>query len=227
MCESDREKTPHYPTFMTRAAIYSRVSTSTQHIEPQRAELRAYCERRGFDIALDLHDIDSGTAKRSGLDRLKTAIYGREIDVLVVSRFDRLARSTRELLLLVDLCHELGVAFVSVSEQIDTTTMTGRIVYTVLAAVAEFERSLIVERVKVGLDHARARGEQIGRPAIPRDARAEIRKLARSGWSIRKIATKLGIGKSTVARYAKGIGLVSSARSTRTRVKPRSSKRLR
>jgi DNA invertase Pin-like site-specific DNA recombinase len=142
----------------------------------------------------------SGTKeKRPALDRLMADAHRRKFDVVVVWRFDRFARSVSHLLRALETFQALGIEFVSHSEQMDTSTPTGKMVFTVLGAVAELERSLIVERVKAGLRNARAKGKKLGRPKKVMDA-ARIAGLRAQGLPWRAIAGQLGVGLATLHR---------------------------
>src|ERR1700730_454127 len=190
-----------------RAAIYARVSTANNGQNPrvQTRELVEFCERRGWTLVPEYVDIGiSGTKeKRPALDRLMAAAHKRRFDVVVVWRFDRFARSVSHLLRALETFNALGIAFVSLSEQMDTTTPTGKMIFTVLGAVAELERSLIVERVRAGLRNARAKGKTLGRPRKIVD-HSKIAALRASGASWPTIAKKLGIGVGTAyAAYSK------------------------
>jgi DNA invertase Pin-like site-specific DNA recombinase len=186
-----------------RAAIYARVSTTNhgQDVTMQTRELREYCERRGWTIAGEY--VDSGISgtkeKRPELDRLMADAHRRRFDVIAVWKFDRFARSVSHLLRALDTFRVLGIEFVSLSESLDTATPAGRMVFTVLGAVAELERSLIVERVKAGLRNARAKGKRLGRPrkVLP-DAR--IASLRARGCSWRTIARQIGCSARTARR---------------------------
>jgi DNA invertase Pin-like site-specific DNA recombinase len=184
-----------------RAAIYARVSTTNhgQDVSMQLRELRQFAEARKWTIAGEYVDagISGSKEKRPELDSLIADAHKRRFDVVAVWRFDRFARSVSHLLRALETFNALGVAFVSLSEQMDTTTPTGKMVFTVLGAVAELERSLIVERVKAGLRNARAKGKRLGRPRVAVDA-AEIARLRSRGRSIREIADKLGYTRSLV-----------------------------
>jgi DNA invertase Pin-like site-specific DNA recombinase len=163
--------------------------------------MREYCPRRGWTIVDEYVDVGiSGTKeKRPELDRLLADAHRRRFDVVVVWRFDRFARSVSHLLRALENFQALGIEFVSLSEQLDTSTPTGKMVFTVLGAVAELERSLIVERVKAGLRNARAKGKKLGRPSKRIDA-ASVARLRRRGLSWRAIATQLGVGLATLHR---------------------------
>ncbi len=121
----------------------------------------------------------------------------KKFDAVVVARFDRFARSTRHLILALEEFHSLGIDFISLNESVDTSTPMGKMVFTVIGAVAELERSLIKERVMMGLERARKQGKQLGRPKIIVD-REKVIRLREEGLSLRKIAEKLGIGKDSV-----------------------------
>jgi DNA invertase Pin-like site-specific DNA recombinase len=188
-----------------RVAIYARVSTSNNGQDPtmQTRELREYIERRGWQLAGEYVDVGiSGTKeRRPELDRLISDAHRRRFDVVAVWRFDRFARSVSHLLRALETFQALGIHFVSLSESIDTSTPAGKLVFTVLGAVAELERSLIVERVKAGLRNARAKGKRLGRPRVFPDAR-RIAALRARGLGWKKIAREMGIGVSTVLRAA-------------------------
>ncbi len=190
-----------------RAAIYARVSTANNGQDPrvQTRELQEYCQRRGWAVAGEYVDIGiSGTKeKRPELDRLMKEAHGRRFDAVVVWRFDRFARSVSHLLRALETFQALGIQFVSLSEQLDTSTPTGKMVFTVLGAVAELERSLVAERVKAGLRNARAKGQRLGRPPRDLDA-AKIAKLRAQGLAWRAIAAQLGVGLATLHRAAGG-----------------------
>ena len=188
-----------------KAAIYARVSTANNGQDPtmQTRELREYCERRGWTVAGEYVDVGiSGTKeKRPELDRLLGEAHRRRFDAVVVWRFDRFARSVSHLLRALETFKSLGIEFVSLSEQVDTSTPTGKMVFTVLGAVAELERSLIVERVRAGLRNARAKGKSLGRPRVAVDA-ARIAAVRSQGLSWAKIGERLGLGEGTIRRTA-------------------------
>ncbi len=188
-----------------RVAIYARVSTSNNGQDPtmQTRELREYAERRGWTVAGEYVDIGiSGTKEnRPELDRLMGDAHRRRFDAVVVWKFDRFARSVSHLLRALETFKAQGIEFVSFSEQLDTSTPAGKLVFTVLGAVAELERSLIVERVKAGLRNARAKGKRLGRPRVVVD-RSRIATLRAQGLGWKKIARQLNCGVSTVLRAA-------------------------
>src|SRR3984957_15746201 len=170
---------------LTRVAIYGRVSTSNhgQDVSMQTRELEQFAQARGWHLVDSYLDIGvSGSQdKRAELDRLMVDAHRRKFDVVIVWKFDRFARSVSHLLRALENFNALGIAFVSVSESLDTSTPTGKMVFTVLGAVAELERSLIVERVKAGLRNAKARGAHIGRPKIYVDS-TRVARLRAQGF---------------------------------------------
>jgi DNA invertase Pin-like site-specific DNA recombinase len=165
----------------------------------QTRELREYCQRRGWEIESEYVDAGISGAKdsRPELNRLLADAHRRRFDAVVVWKFDRFARSVSHLLRALETFNALGIAFVSLSEQIDTSTPTGKMVFTVLGAVAELERSLIAERVRAGLRNARAKGKHLGRPRVSVDA-AQVARLRASGQSWRAIAGVLRVSVGTV-----------------------------
>jgi DNA invertase Pin-like site-specific DNA recombinase len=183
------------------AAIYARVSTLHGGQDPtlQTRELKEYCQRRGWQV-FDCY-VDNGFSgkkdSRPQLNRMMQDAHERRFDVVVVWRFDRFARSVSHLLRALENFNALGIQFVSLSEQVDTSTPTGKMVFTVLGAVAELERNLIVERVRAGLRHARAKGKCLGRPRIPID-RSLVTAMRASGVSWRTISRKMGVSVGTV-----------------------------
>jgi len=198
----------HPPTISTqpgrtRVAIYARVSTAHNGQDPamQTRELEEYCQRRGWEIVGVYVDsgVSGSKASRPELDRLMADAHRRRFDAVAVWKFDRFARSVSHLLQALETYNALGIDFVSLSEQIDTSTPTGRMVFTVLGAVAELERSLIAERVRAGIRNARAKGRRIGRPRVTVDA-ARIAALRAQGCSWSTICRETGLGKGTAQR---------------------------
>ena len=185
-----------------RAAIYARVSTHNgQDPMLQVRELREYCERRGWQIAGEYVDAGVSGAKESRpeLDRLLADARRRRFDVLAVYRYDRFARSLRQLVNALEEFRSLGIEFVSLHEGVDTSTPNGRLIFGIFASIAEFERELIRDRVRSGLRNARAKGKRLGRPKVVVDAR-RIASLRDSGTSWPVIAAKLGVGVGTAYR---------------------------
>lgn len=193
---------------MKRAGLYARVSTNhSQEPETQLFALREYARARDLEIAGEYVDIGISGSKerRPSLDRLMTDARRRRFDTILVARFDRFARSTRHLVLALEEFNALSIDFISLSESVDTSTPMGKMVYTVIAAVAELERSLIRERVVMGINRARASGKRLGRPPGSRADIEKISKLRGRGLSLREIARQTDVSKSTVSRLLKSV----------------------
>ena len=186
-----------------KIALYARVSTLDKGQDPtmQLRELREYCQRRGWTVTGEFVDVGVSGSKdsRPELNRLMTDAHRRNFDAVLVWRFDRFARSVSHLLRALETFKSQGIEFISYSEQMDTSTPTGKMIFTVLGAVAELERSLIVERVKAGLRNARAKGRHLGRPRKLPDA-TEIKRLRVQGVSWRAIGKKLGVAPATALK---------------------------
>lgn len=184
-----------------RVAIYARVSTRDQEPLNQLLELRRYAEARGWSVAGEFvdHGVSGAKDHRPSLTRLMDAARRRKIDIVLVARFDRFARSVRHLVTALEEFRTLGVAFIATGDAIDTTTPTGRMTFHIIAAMAEFERSLIQERIHAGLRRARAQGKRLGRPPKPVDTE-RVRDLRQQGLSLRAIARETGFNKDAVRR---------------------------
>src|SRR5881392_2807447 len=197
---------------MKRVACYLRVSTTEQTVENQRNDLRAYCKARGWDDVIEYSDTGvSGTRERGpGLDHLMSEVKSRRVDVVVVAAFDRLGRSVRHLVETLELLRHLDVEFISLREQIDTGSPLGQAVFTIIAAIAQLERSLIVERVKAGLRRARADGKHLGRPPLQVDP-ARLASVVRRHLSVRSAAKELGISPSSFLRLLRARGADAGA----------------
>lgn len=182
-------------TKTTRAAVYARVSTHDQTTENQLIELRRYCEARGWTSTEYVDTIGGAKDKRPGLDALMAAAKRRQFDALLVWRLDRLGRSLTHLVTCIDELAALGIAFVSLNEGIDTDTPAGRLQLHLLAAIAQFERDRIRERIHAGLARARRQGQKLGR----RRERIASRDLERvAGLTVREAAKILGVPQSRV-----------------------------
>ncbi|HBP20342.1 MAG TPA: resolvase [Planctomycetes bacterium] len=184
-----------------RAAIYARVSTYDQSPLMQLEALREYAARRGFAVAGEFvdHGISGTKSTRPQLNLLMEAVRKRQVDAVLVFRFDRMARSTSHLLRVLEEFDALGVQFVSYAESIDTSTPMGRAMYTILGALAELERNLIVERSVEGQKRARARGKHVGRPRV-QVSPERVLELSAQGHSQRAISATLGISRKVVRR---------------------------
>lgn len=202
-----------------KAAIYARVSTSNngQSPEMQLRELHEYCARRGWQVAGEYVDVGfSGTReKRPELDRLMADAHHRRFDAVVVWKFDRFARSLRHLVNALAELEARGVAFVSLRDNVDLSTPSGRLMFQIIGAMAEFERSLIVERVKAGMRNARAKGKRIGRPPrayLSSESRGTIAEAYLQGrGSLRRLAAKFGTSVGTVQRCIRAYQKTSAA----------------
>ena len=183
-----------------RAALYARVSTNEQDEGMQLREMREFAERRKWSAEIFADPGYSGAkVSRPELDRMLALCRRRKFDVVVVYRFDRFARSTKQLVDALEEFGRLGIEFVSLHEQVDTSTPNGKLLFHIFAAISEFERSLIRERVISGLANAKAKGKRLGRPRRNADVE-QIRALRRSGRSWRHIAAVMGVPVSTVRR---------------------------
>lgn len=186
---------------MFRAGLYARVSTSDQQtLAMQNRAMREYTARRGWTIAMQVREVNSGAAKREAREKLLEAARRREIDVVLVWRLDRWGRSVTDLLATLQELEHLGVGFVSLTEALDLTTPAGRAMAAMLAVFAAFEREVLQERTRAGLAHARENGKRLGRPVTAGRHAAEIRTLHRAGVSKSAIARHLQIGRTSVRR---------------------------
>ena len=189
-----------------RVALYARVSTLDQHPESQLTDLRRYARERGWSNVVEFvdHGVSGTRDSRPALDKVMAAVRARHVDVVVVSAFDRFGRSVRHLIEALELFHHYGVDFVSLRESIDTGTALGKMVFTIIGAVAELERSLIVERVKAGLRRARADGKRLGRPPLRVDRR-QLDSVIAQQLPIRDAARALGISVSSFIRVRRAL----------------------
>jgi len=185
---------------MKKVGIYARVSTSDkgQDLETQLLPLRDFVKARGWQIHEIYTDVMSGSKEsRPSLDKLMQDARRRKFDVVLVYRFDRFGRSTKHLINTLDLFLSLGIDFVSYGENLDTSTSVGKVMFTLIACFAQFEKEIIAERVRSGLERARSQGKQLGRPKVRVDKMAILR-LRSQGLSVRAIADELGISKTKV-----------------------------
>jgi DNA invertase Pin-like site-specific DNA recombinase len=166
----------------------------------QNRAMREYAARRGWTIAVQIREVGSGSAHREAREQLIEAARRREIDVVLVWRLDRWGRSVTDLLATLQELHHLGVGFISLTEALDLTTPAGRAMAGLLAIFAEFEREILRDRVRAGLEHARRNGKRLGRPMTAGLQSAAIGKLHRVGVSKAEIARRLKIGRTSVRR---------------------------
>ena len=182
-----------------KAAIYARVSTFDQEPENQLVELRRYAAARGWEAReFGDHGVSGAKERRPALDAMVADAKRRRFDAVVVWRLDRLGRNLKHLITLIDEMQALGIAFVSLGEGIDATTPAGKLQLHILAAIAEFERARIQERVMAGLARARSQGKRLGRPAedVPLDQLAGV-----AGLKHADAAQRLGVSASTIRRW--------------------------
>jgi len=185
---------------MKRAALYMRVSTVDQHPETQLLDLRQMAVQRGYEVVAEFTDRISGTkAKRPALDQMMADARRGRFDVVLVWASDRIARSVKHFLEVLDELNRVGVEYVSFRENIDTGGPLGRALVVIIGAIAELERSLIVERVRAGMRRARLDGQRIGRAPLVLDS-AAIQQDRQRGQSLRQIAKDHRISTATVQR---------------------------
>ena len=191
-----------------RAALYARVSTLDQHPENQLAELQRYIEHRGWTAVPFIDRMSGAKDCRPALNDLLKQARRRQIDVVVCWRLDRLGRNLKHLVTVLDELQALGVAFVSLNEGIDATTPAGKLQMHILGAIAEFERGRIVERVRAGLDRARANGTRLGRPpaAVPVARLVTVADLSNA-----EAAKALGVSLATLKRWRRAQKTLSAA----------------
>lgn len=186
-----------------KAVIYARVSTGDQTTDNQTLELRRVAKRNGWTIEEVFEDTISGaTSQRPALQRLLQGAMRKEFDVVLIWDVSRLGRSLKHLVTLLDDLHAKGIDLYFHQQGIDTTTPSGKMMFQMCGVFAEFERSMIQERVKAGLERARSQGKTLGRPSVPPVTVDKIRRLREQGLSYRQVAKKVGVGVGTVHRCA-------------------------
>lgn len=187
---------------MKRAALYLRVSTVDQHPETQGLDLRRFAAERGYEIVQEYvdHGVSGMKVRRPALDQLLKDAHRRRFDAVIVWSCDRLARSTKHFLQVLDELNELGIQFLSQRETIDTEGPLGRAIVVIISAIAELERSLIVERVRAGMRRAKLEGRRIGRTPLDVD-REEVVRDRLAGLSLTKVAKKYSVSRATVCRF--------------------------
>lgn len=189
---------------MRKAAVYVRVSTADQHIESQLYDLRELATKRGFEIVKEYQDcgVSGRRARRPGLDALIADARQTKFSVVLVAAFDRVARSVKHFLQIVDEFDSLGVVFISRRENVDTSGPMGRLFVTLIGSIAELESDLIRERVLAGMRRARLDGVRIGRTPMNIDRAAIVRDRL-SGMTLTAVARKWGISRSLVCKLVK------------------------
>jgi DNA invertase Pin-like site-specific DNA recombinase len=202
----------------TRVAIYARVSTGEQGPEAQLRELRAYAAHRGFAVTREYVDQASGDVRRRRrapeFEALMQDARRRRFDCVLVSKYDRFARTLGALIGALQEFHDLGVDFISHTQAIDTTTPMGRLFFHVIGSFAEFERETIVERVRAGLANAQAKGKRLGRPVRDPTTAARVAALRREGLSLRQIAARERLSPPGVRKMLKRASVETAATCT-------------
>jgi DNA invertase Pin-like site-specific DNA recombinase len=196
---------------MKRVVIYARVSSADQSVAAQLCDLRPLVAARGYQIVGEYTDTISGTkAKRPGLDQLLSDARRGRFDGVMLWSFDRMARSVKHFLEVLDELNHLNIGLVSFRENIDTSGPLGRAMIVIVAAISELERSLIVERVKSGMRRAKLEGRQIGRARLDID-REQVVTDRRTGMSLTVVARKHSVSRATVCRLMKASNENSTA----------------
>jgi DNA invertase Pin-like site-specific DNA recombinase len=187
---------------MKRVALYARVSKEDQVLENQLRQLRDFARLKGWTDTVEYtdHGVSGAKDRRPGLDAMMAEVRAGNIGVVVVWKFDRFGRSLRHLVVTLEELRTRNVGFVSSTEAVDTTTPAGELMFSLLAAMAQFERSMIRERTLAGLDRARSQGKRLGHPPDPdaEERDRQILALATGGFSQRAIAKQLGCSRATV-----------------------------
>jgi DNA invertase Pin-like site-specific DNA recombinase len=199
-CLTTKTEIPAKAVNGKRAVIYTRISTGDQHAETQLYDLRELAKQRRYEIVHEYTDTISGAkSKRPGLDQLLADARRHRFDIVLVAAFDRVARNVRHFLEVLDELSHLGIEFVSLRENIDTGGPLGRAMIVIVAAIAELEKSLIVERVRAGMRRAKLEGRRIGRAPLNVD-RAAIVQDRLAGLSLTEVAKKRRVSRATVCR---------------------------
>jgi DNA invertase Pin-like site-specific DNA recombinase len=187
-------------------AIYARVSTDRQTVDMQIHELKAYVERRGWNLHREFIDqgYSGSDTKRPAFQEMMNEAKKRRFDVLLVWKLDRLSRSMKDLVMVLNELGGLGIDFVSYDNNLDTSTPTGKLVFHVIGAVAEFEKDIIKERVKAGLENAKRKGKKLGRPGVDDSVIEEAKVLRGQGKSFWTIGKQLGISEEVARQRLKG-----------------------
>jgi len=192
---------------MKKAAIYVRVSTPDQHIENQILDLMKLAAQRGFEVVHEYSDrgISGSKSKRPGLDAMMADARRGEFGVLLIAALDRVGRSTKNCLAILEELSDLGIELVSAREAIDSSTAQGKMFITMISSFAELERSLIVERIKAGMRRAKLEGQRLGRAPLNVDRVAIVRDRL-NGMSLTQVAKHHRVSRATVVRLVKEAG---------------------
>jgi DNA invertase Pin-like site-specific DNA recombinase len=194
-----------------RAALYLRVSTDRQTVENQEIQLRQIAERRGWEVVAVYNDAGISGAKgrkdRPGLDKMLKDASRREFDIVMAWAIDRIGRSLVDLLGTIQHLEACGVDLYLDQQSIDTTTPMGKLIFQVCGAFAEFERSMIQQRIHAGLKRAKAQGKTLGRPKVDSEIEAAIKRLLRKGTGTKAIARETGASPSVIVRIKRELGI--------------------
>ena len=189
---------------MKKCAVYARVSTLEQHVETQLYDLRQLAQNRGFEVVAEYtdHGVSGAKARRPGLDTLMADARKRKFSVVLVAAFDRVARSTKHFLQVIDEFDSLGIEFVSRRENVDTSGPMGRLFLTLIGSIAELEADLIKERIRAGMRRRRLEGYRLGRQPLDVDRAAIVRDRL-NGMSLLKCSKKYGLSRASVIRFVR------------------------
>jgi DNA invertase Pin-like site-specific DNA recombinase len=189
---------------MKKCAIYARVSTTEQHIDSQLYDLRTFAEQRGYEVVFEYTDVGvSGTkTRRPGLDAMLKDARKQRFSVVLVAAFDRMARSTKHFLQVIDEFDSLGIEFISRRENIDTSGPMGRFFIVLVGALAEAERSMLVERIRAGMRRRKLEGYRLGRQPLDVDHENLVGDRL-SGMSLTKVAKKYSVSRASVVRFVR------------------------
>jgi DNA invertase Pin-like site-specific DNA recombinase len=187
-----------------KAAIYARVSTPDQRVEAQLYDLRKLAAQRGFEVSREYCDrgVSGSKARRPGLDAMIADARRGEFSVLLVAAFDRVARSTKNFLEIVDELQDLGIEFISAREAIDTSTPMGKMFVTLIGSIAELEKSILTERIRAGMRRARMEGQRLGRAPLKIDHAALVCDRV-AGMSLTNVGKKYGVSRASVVRFVR------------------------
>jgi DNA invertase Pin-like site-specific DNA recombinase len=189
---------------MKKCAVYARVSTLEQHVETQLYDLRQLAQNRGFEVVAEYtdHGVSGAKARRPGLDTLMADARKRKFSVVLVAAFDRMARSTKHFLQVIDEFDSLGIEFVSRRENVDTSGPMGRLFLTLIGSIAELESELIRERIRAGMRRRRLEGYRLGRQPLDVDHEAIVADRL-SGMSLTQTAKKYRVSRASVIRFVR------------------------
>jgi len=189
---------------MKKCAVYARVSTLEQHVETQLYDLRQLAQNRGFEVVAEYtdHGVSGAKARRPGLDTLMADARKRKFSVVLVAAFDRVARSTKHFLQVIDEFDSLGIEFVSRRENVDTSGPMGRIFLTLIGSIAELEADLIKERIRAGMRRRRLEGYRLGRQPLDVDHENLVGDRL-NGMSLTQTALKYGVSRASVIRFVR------------------------